>query len=102
MAIDILNQIKSAEAQADEIRRAASLAAKDALKAAAKECEQLEDTMLTQARRTNLEKVDKAKHKVYAELDAQKQKRQLKCNELKAAALKKLEKAADICIEGLL
>lgn len=102
MAIDILNKIKSAEAQADEIRRKASLSAKDALKAAAKECEQLEDEMLTQARRASLERVDTAKQAVYSKLNAQKAQRQLECDELKAAAQNKLEKAADICIEGLL
>ncbi|MFA5674912.1 MAG: hypothetical protein WDA65_00130 [Christensenellales bacterium] len=102
MAIDILNQIKSAEAQADEIRQTAVLAANDALKAAAEEYERLESDMINKARRSSLDKVDKSKQAVYAKLNEQQPQRQLKYDELKKTAVKKLDIAADICIEGLL
>lgn len=102
MAIEVLNQIKDAEQNADEIRRTASIAAKDALKTAAKECEQIQNELLTQARHESLEKVDAARKQARAALDAEQQKRTAACDALKAAATKKIDQAAQACLKGIL
>lgn len=101
MAIEALNQIKDAEKKADEIRRTASIAAKDALKTAAKECEQIEDELITQARREGLEKVDAARQQARAKLDAKQKERTAACDALKTDAEKRIEQAVDTCLKGL-
>lgn len=101
MALEVISKIKTAEQEAEEIRRTAAAAAKDALKLAAKENAQIEDETLTQIRRASLEKVDEAKAAAKAELEEKQKERLLKCEILKENARLKLEAAADICIERL-
>lgn len=102
MALEVITQIKAAEQEAEEIRRTAAAAAKDALKLAAKENAQIEDETLTQARRASLEKVDEAKAATKAELEKRQQQRLVECDKLKENARKQLDDAAAICIERLL
>lgn len=101
MALEVLSEIKAAEAQAKEKRRVAMLSAKDSLKFAEQEDSEIKDKELTSARHEGLEFVNKAEQEAKTELDALQQKRNLECEKLKTRAEKKLEAAADICLERI-
>ncbi len=102
MAIDVLSDIKAAEEKAQEIRRVAAVAAKDAVKLASQENAAYEDEELTQARRLSLKKVDEGRAAAKAELDKQQAQRLMECEALKENARKKLALAADVCLERIL
>ncbi len=102
MAMDVLSEIKAAEEKAQELRRVASIAAKDALKSAAQENAAIEDEALTSVRRDSLNKVDSGRELAKAELDKQQQERLKECDALKARAAQKLSAAADVCLERIL
>lgn len=102
MAIDVLTDIKAAEEKAQEIRRVAVIAAKDAVKLAALENTAYEDEELTQARRLSLKKVDEGRTAAKAELDKQQAQRLNECESLKENARNKLALAADVCLERIL
>jgi len=102
MAIDVLNDIKAAEEKAQEIRRVAAIAAKDAVKLAAQENAAYEDEELTQARRLSLKKVDEGRQAAKAEMEKQQAQRLKECEALKENAKKKLTDAADVCLERIL
>ncbi len=102
MAIDVLNQIKAAEEKAEETRRVAAMAAKDALKLAQQENSEYKEKELAKARHEAIAVVDAAQKAAQAELDAQQNKRLEKNEELKQNAQKKLSQAADVCLERIL
>jgi V/A-type H+-transporting ATPase subunit G/H len=102
MAIDVLNDIKAAEEKAQEIRRVAAIAAKDAVKLASQENAAYEDEELTQARRLSLKKVDEGRQAAKAELEKQQAQRLKECEALKENANKRLTAAADVCLERIL
>lgn len=102
MAMDVLSDIKAAEQKALETRRAAQAAAKEALKQAAQQNAQLEDEEITKARRAAIEKVNAGREAAKADLDAQQSGRLKECEALKQNARKRLEKAADLCLERIL
>ena len=102
MAKEVLDKIKQAEEQAKEKRRVALVTAKDSLKMAEQENEEIKDKQLTAARHEALEYVNKEEDKAKAELDALQEKRTLECEDLKSKAAQRLEKAADVCIERIL
>jgi len=102
MAIDVLNDIKAAEEKAQEIRRVAAIAAKDAVKLTSQENAAYEDEELTQARRLSLKKVDEGRQAAKAELEKLQAQRLKECQALKENASKKLAAAADVCLERIL
>ena len=102
MAMDVLSEIKAAEEKAQELRRVASIAAKDALKTASSENAAIEDEALTGARRDSLKKVDEGRVAAKAELDKMQADRLKECDMLKAGAKQKLSAAADVCLERIL
>ncbi len=102
MAIGVLSDIKAAEEKAQEIRRSAAIAAKDAVKLASQENAAYEDEELTLARRLSLKKVDEGRTAAKAELDKQQTRRLMECDALKENARKKLALAADVCLERIL
>ncbi len=102
MAMDVLSEIKAAEEKAQELRRVASIAAKDALKTAVQENAAIEDEALTNARRDSLRKVDEGRALAKAELDSLQTERLKECDALKAGARRKLSAAADVCLERIL
>lgn len=102
MAIDVLNDIKAAEEKAQETRRVAAMAAREALKVATQENAAYEDEELTQARRASLKKVDAGRAAAKAKLDKQQEQRLNECETLKENARKKLALAADVCLERIL
>ena len=102
MAMDVLSEIKAAEEKAQDLRRVASIAAKDALKSASQENAALEDEALTQARRDSIKKVDEGRNLAKAELDKMQAERLKECDTLKVHARAKLSAAADVCLERIL
>ncbi len=102
MAMDVLSEIKAAEEKAQDLRRVASIAAKDALKAASQENTALEDEALAQARHDSLKKVDEGRALAKAELDSMQAERLKECDMLKSNAGQKLSAAADVCLERIL
>lgn len=102
MAIDVLSEIKAAEEKAQEIRRMASVAAKDALKTAAQENAAYENEMLALARRNSLKKVDEGRALAKAELDTKQAERLMECEALKKCAGQNMIIAADVCLERIL
>ena len=102
MAMDVLSEIKSAEEKALELRRVASIAAKDSLKAASLENAAIEDEALTNARRDSLKKVDQGRAEAKAALEKQQGERLKECDKLKSNARQRLSAAADVCIERIL
>lgn len=70
MAIEVLSKIKSAEELAAESRRVAAIAAKDAIKLAQQENDELKDTLLTKARHDSIAIVESAQQEAKIELDA--------------------------------
>lgn len=102
MTTQVLNQIKAAEAQADEIRQKAGLSAKQDLKEAAGKCERLIENAVSKAQLASQKKLKSAKQSIYANIEKQKLQKQAECDELKKVAQKKLETAANLCVEGLL
>lgn len=102
MAMDVLSEIKAAEEKAQELRRVASIAAKDALKTAAHENAAIEEEALANARRDSLKIVDEGRTLAKAELDSLQAERLKECDVLKAAARQKLSSAADVCLERIL
>ncbi len=102
MASDVLSEIKAAEEKAQELRRVASIAAKDALKNAAQENAAYEEEALAQARRESLKKVDEGRAAAKEELDKLQAERLQECAALKDSARKKLYAAADKCLERIL
>ncbi|MDD5016995.1 MAG: hypothetical protein PHO15_02705 [Eubacteriales bacterium] len=102
MAIDVLTEIKAAEEMACETRRVAAIAAKDAIKLAQQENEEIKDKLLTEARRDSIAIVDAAQQAAKKELDALLKQRMKACEKLKQDAEKKLSSAADVCLERIL
>ena len=102
MAMDVLSEIKAAEEKAQETRRLAILAAKDALKLAEQENAEIADKEITAVRRSSIETVDAARAADKAELDAQQKERLADCGSLKAAAEKQLDRAALVCLKRIL
>lgn len=102
MAIEVLSEIKAAEEKAQEIRRVASVAAKDALKTAAQENAAYENEMLSLARRNSLKKVDEGRALSKAQLDTEQAERLKECETLKKNAEQKMIIAADVCLERIL
>lgn len=102
MAIDVLNEIKAAEEKARETRRVAMASAKDALKLAEQENNEIKDKVLTEARRKGIETVEAAEHAAKAELEKQQAQRLKACEDLKARAQERLSAAADVCLERIL
>ena len=102
MAMDVLSEIKAAEEKAQDLRRVASIAAKDALKTAAQENAALEDDALTQARRDSIKKVDDGRALAKATLDEMQAERLKECEALKTDARRQLSAAADVCLERIL
>jgi vacuolar-type H+-ATPase subunit H len=102
MAMDVLSEIKAAEEKAQELRRVASIAAKDALKTASQENAAYEDETLAQVRRDSLKKVDEGRALAQADLDKQQTERLKECSALKQGATQKLSAAADVCLERIL
>jgi vacuolar-type H+-ATPase subunit H len=102
MALEVLTQIKAAEEKALDTRRTAAAAAKDSLKLAVQENDEIKDKELTEARRQSLAVVDAAQQAAKKELEALKEERIAACQALKAGAEKKLGAAADVCIERIL
>lgn len=102
MAMDVLSEIRAAEDKAQQTRRLAAIAAKDALKLAEQEYAEITEKELASARRSSIEKVDAAKAAAKAELDAQQQKRLADCDALKEAASQRLARAAQACVERVL
>lgn len=102
MAIEVLSKIKSAEESAAESRRVAAIAAKDAIKLAQQENDELKDTLLTKARHDSIAIVESAQQEAKIELDALQDQRKKECEKLKQASEKKLSRAADICLERIL
>ena len=102
MAIDVLNEIKAVEEKAAETRRTAAAAAKDSLQLAVQENNEIKDKELTAARRESLAIVDAAQADAKAELDKLQVTRTDACEKLKADAEKRLDAAANVCIERIL
>ena len=90
MAMEVLTQIKDAEQKALETRRVAAAAAKDAIKLAEQENEEISDMELTAARREGIDIVEAAQKAAKAELDALQQQRMQECDKLKRDAEKNL------------
>ena len=101
MAKEVLSEIKAAEEAARETRRVAMLSAKDDLKRSEQENSEIKDKELTEARHKGIEHVNEAEAQAKTELDALQKKRAKECEDLKAKAQKRLEKAADVCIERI-
>ncbi len=102
MANDVIKDIKASEEKAHETRRVAAIAAKDSIKIAQQENNEIKDKELTQARRSGITVVETAETKAKAQLEALQDKRALECEKLKADAEKNLSRAADICLERIL
>lgn len=102
MAMDVLSEIKAAEEKAQELKRVASIAARDALKNAAQENAAYESSALAQARRESLKKVDEGRDDAKAELEARQSGRLKECEALKSDARQRLNAAADVCLERIL
>jgi len=102
MAMDVLSEIRAAEEKAQEIRRTAALAAKDALKLAEQENARLLEKELSAARAAASQRVEAAKAADQAELDKQQARRLADCDALKAAAASRLDAAVQISLERVL
>lgn len=102
MALEVLTEIKAAEEKALETRRTAAVAAKDAIKLAQQENNEIKDKQLTDARRESIAVVDAAQKAAKQELDAKQEKRRQEFETLKQNAQNKLSQAADVCLERIL
>jgi vacuolar-type H+-ATPase subunit H len=102
MALDVITEIKAAEEKAQEIRRAAAAAAKDAIKRAAEECAQARESELLSFRKSNEAMVEAAGEAAKNELEAQSAERSKECEELKIKAEGNLSRAAEKCLERIL
>ena len=102
MALDVINEIKTAEEKAHETRRVAAIAAKDSIKISERENREIRDKELTLARRNGIGIVEAAEEEAKVELEALQKKRALECDALKAKAEKNLSRAIDVCLERIL
>ncbi len=102
MAFDVINDIKAAESKAEEIRRAALGAAKDAVKLAAEENAQILKRELGQMRQLAAVTIEAAGAEAKIELERLSAQKNKECEDLKAMAEKKLPAAAGICLERIL
>lgn len=102
MALEIINDIKAAESKAEEIRRTAAAAAKDAVKLAIEENAQIREKELELIRRNAAAAVESAGKEAGQEFESLNAKRNKECEELKVKAEKNLSRAADICLERIL
>lgn len=102
MALDVIGEIKAAEEKAQDIRRAAAIAAKDAIKLAAEENSQIRERELSAVRQRSAASVEAAGEAAKAELEALSKQHGQECEELKAKAQASLSRAADACLERIL
>lgn len=102
MALDVINDIKAAESKAEETRRTAAAAAKDAVKLAIEENALIRQKELDLIRKNAAALVDAAGEEALKELEALSAQRNRQCEELKTKAADKLNKAADMCLERIL
>ena len=102
MAKEVLEQIRAAESAAGEKRHVAFVSAKDSLKMAEQENNEIKDKELTAARHEALVYVDNEEQKAKKELDELQEKRKQECEDLKVKAQAKLEEASKVCIERIL
>lgn len=102
MALDVINDIKAAESRAEEIRREALGAAKDAVKLAIEENAQIREREIGQMRQIAAVTVEAAGEETKIELELLSAQRNRECEELKSKASSHLSRAADICLERIL
>jgi len=102
MAMDVLSDVRAAEDQAQEIRRLAAIAAKDALKQAEQENAEISEKELSSAKRSSSEMVDAARQAAQDEFDALQAIKLKDCIAIKTAAERKLSQAADVCLERII
>jgi predicted Zn-dependent peptidase len=102
MALDVITEIKAAEEKAQDVRRAAAAAAKDAVKLAAEENAQTKKQKLLSVRQSNEAMVEAAGEAARIELEALSAERSKECEELKVKAQRNLSRAADACLERIL
>ncbi len=102
MALDVINDIKAAESKAEEMRRTALGAAKDAVKLAVEENAQKREKELERMRQNAAAAVEAAGREAKKELESLSEQRNRECEELKVNAAKNLSRAADVCLERIL
>lgn len=102
MALDVINDIKAAESKAEEIRRTAAAAAKDAVKLAIDENAQIREKELELILKNAAALIEAAGGEAQSELESLRKQRNRECEELKAKAAKNLSRAADVCLERIL
>lgn len=102
MALDVIKDIKAAESKAEEIRRTASAAAKDAVKLAIEENAQIREKELELVRKNAAAAEEAAGREIKKQLESQGAQRNKECEELKANASSRLLSAAQICLERIL
>lgn len=102
MALDVINDIKTAESKAEEIRRTAAAAAKDAVKLAIEENAKIREKELGLIRKNAAAAVESAGKEASKEFESLSAHRNKECEELKAKTAKNLSRAADICLERIL
>jgi vacuolar-type H+-ATPase subunit H len=102
MALEVIGEIKAAEEKAQEIRRSAAAAVKEAVKLAAEENLRAKEKQLSAVRLKNAESVEAAGEAAKREFESLSVQRGRECEELKAKAQNNLSRAADACLGRIL